>query len=95
MSNAFGLAVDRLVGIKVTYYAHSIIDTAWTQLQVKVVTPRGDYLTANACQNEDLFFAVRGGGGGTFGVLMEATVRALPQISFPTCVVQSHKSLDK
>ncbi|TFY55055.1 hypothetical protein EVJ58_g8490 [Rhodofomes roseus] len=64
LSNAFGLAVDRL-------------------LEVKIVTPTGEYLTANSCQNEDLFFAVRGGGGGTFGVVMEATIRALPQLSFP------------
>ncbi|EEB88350.1 hypothetical protein MPER_13859, partial [Moniliophthora perniciosa FA553] len=30
-------------------------------LQFKVVTPDGKYLTANACQNQDLFFALRGG----------------------------------
>jgi hypothetical protein len=45
------------------------------------VTPRGEYLTANACQNTDLFWALRGGGGGTFGVVLEAThtvARAVP-----------------
>ncbi|KAH9893386.1 FAD-binding domain-containing protein [Cubamyces lactineus] len=68
LSNAYGLAVDRL-------------------LQVKVVVPTGEYLTANACQNTDLFFALRGGGGGTFGVVMEATTRALPQAPLPTVLV--------
>ena len=53
------------------------------QLEFKVVIPSGAYLTANACQNSDLFFALRGGGGGTFGVVMEVTMRALPQLSFP------------
>ncbi|KAJ7454533.1 FAD-binding domain-containing protein [Mycena galericulata] len=47
-------------------------------LQFKVVTPDGQYRTANACQNEDLFFALRGGGGGTFGVVLEATILAAP-----------------
>ncbi|KAI0333866.1 FAD-binding domain-containing protein [Cubamyces sp. BRFM 1775] len=69
LSNAYGLAVDRV-------------------FQVKVVVPTGEYLTANACQNTDLFFALRGGGGGTFGVVMEATTRALPQTSLPTVLVQ-------
>ncbi|KAF8885929.1 hypothetical protein CPB85DRAFT_1336853 [Mucidula mucida] len=51
-------------------------------LQAKVVTPRGDYLTANRCQNTDLFFALRGGGGSTFGVVMEVTMKALPQYAY-------------
>ncbi|CEJ92412.1 hypothetical protein VHEMI08067 [[Torrubiella] hemipterigena] len=42
-------------------------------LQFKVVTPDGKYRTANAHQNPDLFWALRGGGGSTFGVVMEST----------------------
>ncbi|KAF8607283.1 FAD-binding domain-containing protein [Ceratobasidium sp. AG-I] len=42
-------------------------------LQFKIVTPDGIVRTANACQNTDLFWALRGGGGGTFGVVLEAT----------------------
>jgi len=51
-------------------------------LQYKVVTPDGVFRTANACQNSDLFYALRGGGGGTFGVVLEATVMASPATSF-------------
>jgi FAD/FMN-containing dehydrogenase len=47
-------------------------------LQVKVVTTSGELLTANACQNEDLFWALSGGGGGTFGVVIEVTMKAYP-----------------
>ncbi|KAF8142702.1 hypothetical protein K438DRAFT_1691886 [Mycena galopus ATCC 62051] len=47
-------------------------------LQYKIVTPDGTYRTASACHNEDLFFALRGGGGGTFGVVLEATILAAP-----------------
>ncbi|KAF7362599.1 FAD-binding domain-containing protein [Mycena venus] len=35
-------------------------------LEIKIVTPDGKLRTANACQNADLFWALRGGGGGTF-----------------------------
>lgn len=33
---------------------------------------------ANAYQNSDLFWALRGGGGGTFGVVTRATIRTFP-----------------
>lgn len=35
-------------------------------------------MTANVCQNTDLFTALRGGGGGTYGVVISATVKAYP-----------------
>ncbi|PQE26736.1 isoamyl alcohol oxidase protein [Rutstroemia sp. NJR-2017a BVV2] len=53
-------------------------------VQFKVVTPDGVLRVANACQNPDLFWALRGGGGGTFGVVMEATARVEPR--FPLAV---------
>lgn len=53
-----------------------------SQLQYKVVTPDGVFRTVNACQNEDLFFALRGGGGGTFGVVLEATMMVSPPQTF-------------
>ncbi|KAJ7089096.1 hypothetical protein C8R44DRAFT_648958 [Mycena epipterygia] len=55
-------------------------------LQFKVVTPDGELRVANACQNEGLFFALRGGGGGTFGVL-EATILASPAVSLQTVII--------
>ncbi|GFF31211.1 FAD binding domain protein [Aspergillus udagawae] len=45
-------------------------------IEAKVVTPAGDIVIANACQHEDLFWAIRGGGGGTYGVIVSVTVRA-------------------
>lgn len=41
--------------------------------QFKIITPDGILRTANQCVNPDLFWALRGGGGGTFGVVVEAT----------------------
>ncbi|KAF1812801.1 FAD-binding domain-containing protein [Eremomyces bilateralis CBS 781.70] len=47
-------------------------------LEYKVVTADGELRVANAKVNQDLFWALRGGGGGTFGVVVEATVKAFP-----------------
>lgn len=38
----------------------------------------GAIVAANACQHTDLFTALRGGGGGTFGVVVSATIKAHP-----------------
>ncbi|CAZ84334.1 unnamed protein product [Tuber melanosporum] len=46
--------------------------------QFTVVTADGKHVTANECQNSDLFWALRGGGGGTFGVVTSVTIRTFP-----------------
>jgi hypothetical protein len=47
--------------------------------QIRAVLPNGTYITANRCQNQDLFFALRGGGGGTFAVVTEASFLVHPK----------------
>jgi hypothetical protein len=49
-------------------------------LEAEVVTADGVVRIANACTNPDLFWALKGGGGGTFGVVSRLTLRthALP-----------------
>jgi hypothetical protein len=49
-------------------------------LEFKVVTPDGKLQVANKVVNSDLFWALRGGGGSTFGVVVEATLKAHPDI---------------
>ncbi len=44
-------------------------------LEAEVVTADGQIRIANACTNPDLFWALKGGGGGTFGVVSKLTVR--------------------
>jgi FAD/FMN-containing dehydrogenase len=39
------------------------------------VTADGQIRVANACSNPDLFWALKGGGGGSFGVVSKMTVR--------------------
>ncbi|KAL8654043.1 MAG: hypothetical protein Q9226_003588 [Calogaya cf. arnoldii] len=47
-------------------------------LEITVVTPDGVLKRANACQHPDIFWAVRGGGAFTFGVLISATLKTHP-----------------
>ncbi|KAL2017376.1 hypothetical protein VTK56DRAFT_2256 [Thermocarpiscus australiensis] len=47
-------------------------------LEMEVVTPTGDIVTANECQNKDLFWAMRGGGGSTFGIVTSVTMKTFP-----------------
>ncbi|KAI1446525.1 FAD-binding domain-containing protein [Annulohypoxylon stygium] len=47
-------------------------------VEFKIVTPDGVLRVANQCQHEDLFWALRGGGGGTFGIVIEASHRLEP-----------------
>ncbi|KAL4746040.1 hypothetical protein BDW72DRAFT_207693 [Aspergillus terricola var. indicus] len=45
-------------------------------LQFEVVTANGSFVVANQRRNQDLIWALRGGGGGTFGVVVRATMRS-------------------
>ena len=47
-------------------------------LEFEIVTADGQLRTANECTNSDLFWALRGGGGGTWGVVTKATFLAHP-----------------
>jgi hypothetical protein len=51
-------------------------------LEAEVVTADGKLLVANACRNQDLFWALRGGGGGTFGIVTRLTLRTHPAPSY-------------
>ncbi|MGH7925515.1 MAG: BBE domain-containing protein, partial [Candidatus Binatus sp.] len=48
---------------------------AGSLLEAEVVTADGKIRIANACTNPDLFWALKGGGGGTFGVVTKMTLR--------------------
>jgi FAD/FMN-containing dehydrogenase len=50
-------------------------------LEAEVVTADGKVRVANACTNSDLFWGLKGGGGGSLGVITRLTLRTrdLPQ----------------
>lgn len=47
-------------------------------LEFEVVTADGEVRTVNQYQEPDLFWALRGGGGGTFGIVTRTTLLAHP-----------------
>lgn len=44
-------------------------------LEAEIVTADGRVRIVNACKDPDLFWALKGGGGGTFGVVTRVTLR--------------------
>ncbi len=61
-------------------YSKTYGTAAASLLEAEIVTADGAVRIANACSNPDLFWALKGGGGGTFGVVTRVTLRthALP-----------------
>jgi FAD/FMN-containing dehydrogenase len=55
-------------------------NAAASLLEAEVVTADGKVRVVNACRDPELFWALKGGGGGTFGVVTRLTLRthALP-----------------
>ncbi|KAF2115630.1 hypothetical protein BDV96DRAFT_599210 [Lophiotrema nucula] len=50
-------------------------------LAYQVVTADGQFLTASETSHSDLFWALRGGGGGTYGVVTSVVVKTHPKIA--------------
>jgi FAD/FMN-containing dehydrogenase len=48
-------------------------------LEWEVVTANGTLITATPTKNTDLYWALSGGGGGTYGVVLSLTARAYPE----------------
>ncbi|KAK2789504.1 hypothetical protein FQN52_006032 [Onygenales sp. PD_12] len=49
-------------------------------LEMEVVLPNGRFVTASETKNPDLFWALRGGGGSTYGVVTSMTLKAHPDM---------------
>ncbi|KAF4614409.1 hypothetical protein G7Y89_g15329 [Cudoniella acicularis] len=62
---------------------HSMLNTAYGMaadqvLEWEVVTATGEHLIATPEQNTDLYWALSGGGGGTYGVVLSMTAKIYP-----------------
>jgi FAD/FMN-containing dehydrogenase len=51
-------------------------------LEAEIVNANGEVRIANACNNPELFWALKGGGGGTFGVVTRVTLKTHPLPEF-------------
>lgn len=49
-------------------------------LSARVVLADGCIVTATPCENQDIYFAIRGGGPGTYGVVLSTTIKAWPLV---------------
>jgi hypothetical protein len=49
-------------------------------LAFEAITASGHYVTANAQQNADLFWALKGGGPASFAVILSVTMKTFPDI---------------
>ncbi|KAL3478900.1 hypothetical protein BJX99DRAFT_256105 [Aspergillus californicus] len=47
-------------------------------LEAQIILANGTALTVNPCQTPDLYAAIRGGGGGTYGIVTSITIKAYP-----------------
>ncbi|CAF0986841.1 unnamed protein product [Didymodactylos carnosus] len=47
-------------------------------LEYDVVLANGERQTVSACQNSDLFWALSGGGGGTYAIVLSVVLRTFP-----------------
>jgi len=53
-------------------------------MALEIVTADGRFITASSDQNTDLFWALRGGGGSTFGVVTSIIIRVHPALPVVT-----------
>ena len=59
-------------------------------LQFTVVLADGSLVTTNPYQHPDLFWALRGGGGGTYGVVTSTTYKTYPTLSITSAILTAN-----
>jgi len=62
-------------------------------LSLNAITANGTFVTASPDTNSDLFFALRGGGPGTYGIVTSAIVKTHPPVNITTTNI-AFSSLD-
>ena len=87
LSTAYGLGTCRLRGILHVTRTHVLLSYPGVDnaIEFSVVTANGNFIIANSHLHTDLFWALRGGGGGTYGIVISVTYNTHP----PTSVVTS------
>jgi hypothetical protein len=63
-------------------------------IELNAVTSTGEYLTVNSYKYPDLFWALRGGGGGTYGVVVSVTYRTHPSVPLTGFLFTANSSIN-
>ncbi|KAF4774728.1 hypothetical protein HER10_EVM0002847 [Colletotrichum scovillei] len=50
-------------------------------LEAELILANGTAVTVNACQHQDLYYAIRGGGPSSYGVVVSTIVKTYPQVT--------------
>ena len=64
-------------------------------VEAELINAKGKLLIANESSHSDLFWALRGGGGGNFGVITSFTYRLPPKITQVTYVDIEYSQIDE
>ena len=67
-------------------YSHGHFTGVDNVLEITIVTADGNHVTANPYLNQDLFWALRGGGGGTWGIVTSVTYKTHPSTPFSAAI---------
>jgi len=95
-ADSLGLSVvagiGRTIGVGGGYIAgggHSPLSSLYGMaadqvLSLEVVLPTGQFVSVSPTSHPDLFWALRGGGGGTYGIVTSLIIRAYPKLPVTT-----------
>ncbi|KAF2200040.1 FAD-binding domain-containing protein, partial [Delitschia confertaspora ATCC 74209] len=62
-------------------------------LSFDVITADGKYRTANAAENPDLYWALKGGGPSTFAAVVSVTVKTFPEVKAAAAILNINSTL--
>jgi len=68
-------------------YSHGDFPGVDNVLEITIVTADGSHVIANPYRNKDLFWALRGGGGGTWGVVTSVAYKTHPSTPFSAALL--------
>ena len=81
MAPNYGLGMQNL-HLTIKPRSHGYFVGVDNVLEFSIVTADGSHVVANAYNNQDLFWALRGGGGGTCGVVTSVSYKTHPSTPF-------------
>jgi len=87
----YGLGTPNLHNLT-ELYSHGSFTGVDNVLEIVIVTADGNHVVANSYNNKDLFWALRGGGGGTWGVVTSVTYKTHPSTPFSAAFLAANST---